>query len=1105
MASLFILVPFFVFSLTPQPTKSDNNRAIPAFAFSWLNENETFIAGETAIIKVIVLGNYETGKYEFPFNPNITVNDKMGNSSFITGVSLHFNGGTDAWRITFVPITVGLFNVLVTDEHFRVLDSSLHFRVNSGKMYPAAGILSWRDGMNEFIAGTKAELLILPKDAYGNNVSSDTEQSLLHNFTLSASTSNRIPPSVVDITDKRWNNQQGYLVIEFITSRSGNLVLHVQVENQTLHDSPLPFVVFPGELDVYSCVAELNVETKYFQLFSTMEGLIYQHDKYENLVSRLYAFDIEVIEKGTNLSMPLADLVFEEVGPGVQSFSFSLQESGSFMLVISDKKKSTLVSNTPYDFTVYIGYCDGANSIVNGSGLNNSVAGETERFSIFLKDAYLYPSPVELESLRVQIMHESDFQIVRPIINIRENRLDYRAINLIDIASFPSVDPKNNVSGNTKHKATDFDVFYTPEKSGLYEIRVFCGNIPLNRGRPFRKQVSSGIVNVSLSGVMNYARKVPKMSKNEIIVHLVDSYSNPVLLEQSKLNLEIASINKSDFSTWTFSDNEDGSYSGPYLAKDVGTYEICASYNGERFLPCPFGVNVYNNEYFPKVYNDTVSVWEDESIAFNVLDNDYFAGGNASILEYTKPSHGSLLQYGNVFRYTPYRGLFGNDSFSYSIIDINGNFASGAVDLLILCRPPQFISIPSNLQATEDLISPTFGGFAGFEIIYSDFDEIINVTLTSKSGNLSLSPMQVQFWQPKWDKLYVYKEANELKLVGYLYAINFALQSIQYFGNENFYGEDIIRVSTINRNGKNEIEIPIYVQPINDPPVVNTPSFVILDNMNDGILIFGQLRDEFDFIEDPDLRNFPGNRSRFSIMFSMEVSDGLLSTSLPANLVSSTELKTKSSYQWQPLQTFVTISKHFLVKAKGIRFKGTIDECNSIMQQLSYHEGEHGDVLTLTVNDLGNYGCYPNCDETISMCLFAESTVNLIRHRPMSSLVAHTLGSAIVIESVFVFSLGLLLLFFVCKCAFVLVYEKKRKKDKEIELLRIEGSYKQTLAEGSAGKEKPSTGNCPLPLSIRGQHSNSNRSFDSCGTTEGDDEHEDSPASNTLASVSLEG
>lgn len=72
-------------------------------------------------------------------------------------------------------------------------------------------------------------------------------------------------------------------------------------------------------------------------------------------------------------------------------------------------------------------------------------------------------------------------------------------------------------------------------------------------------------------------------------------------------------------------------------------------------------------------------------------------------------------------------------------------------------------------------------------------------------------------------------------------------------------------------------------------------------------------------------------------MFSLEVDSGVISTNLPAELISTTELKLKSSYQWQPLQTFVTISKHFMVKAKGIRFRGTINECNSVMQQISYH------------------------------------------------------------------------------------------------------------------------------------------------------------------------
>lgn len=41
-------------------------------------------------------------------------------------------------------------------------------------------------------------------------------------------------------------------------------------------------------------------------------------------------------------------------------------------------------------------------------------------------------------------------------------------------------------------KFSGFDVNYIPERSGIYEIRIFCGNIPLNGGHPFRKAVSAG-------------------------------------------------------------------------------------------------------------------------------------------------------------------------------------------------------------------------------------------------------------------------------------------------------------------------------------------------------------------------------------------------------------------------------------------------------------------------------------------------------------------------------------------------------------------------------------------------------------------------------------
>lgn len=165
--------------------------------------------------------------------------------------------------------------------------------------------------------------------------------------------------------------------------------------------------------------------------------------------------------------------------------------------------------------------------------------------------------------------------------------------------------------------------------------------------------------------------------------------------------------------------------------------------------------------------------------------------------------------------------------------------------------------------------------------------------------------MPMQF-QPKFYEFSIqrdFENANGLTLIGCLDSINFALQSIKYFGKENFYCADAIRISTTNRNGENIIDVPFCVQPINDPLVINIPSYRILDEKSDGVLIFGGQNGKLDFVTDPDILYFPGNRSHFMLLSSVEVSSGFLSTNLPAVLIGSTEI-------CQPLQTFVTISKH---------------------------------------------------------------------------------------------------------------------------------------------------------------------------------------------------
>ncbi|KAG8655487.1 hypothetical protein MANES_04G040225v8 [Manihot esculenta] len=986
---LIRILGFFSLFFPAFESSTSDKAKVPNFAFSWLNDNNTFQAGDTAAIKIIVLGEFDSkGNASLDknaFNPTLTVNGKKGNSSFVSGVFLDTAGDTSTWRITFAPIRVGVFNVFINDDPFKVFDSSLHY--------------------------------------------------------------------------------------EALPEKAGDLLLHVKGGKQTLNGSPLPLKVNPGPLDISNCLPKWKFETNAWQIFSKMEIFIHQRDQYGNLVSGLYEFDADIVERETNLTIPVADLHFEDVVPGIQLFSFSLLEPGNFLLTISDLEHNRSISNMPFAYTVFIGYCDGSASIVNGSGLNDSIAGEISQFSVYLFDIFQYPAFVELGSIKVQIVRENDSYYVQPsIVPIINGNGPAQELSQKEISPAPSDVTMNISAGHFEVAASVFHVIYTSEKSGIYEIYVFCGNILLSGVQSFRKEVKAGKVDVSLSKIVKFSPKVPKLMENEIWVQLMDSFSNHVLSQQSLLKLEIASVNTSGFSTEMFVDNNDGSYTCQYMAKDVRTYEMCVSFDGVNLMPCPFGVNVYGGEYFPKAYDDKISVWEDESIAFDVLANDYFAGHNASIIEFSKPNCGSLLQDGQFFRYTPYQNYYGNDSFMYTISDVNGNLAFATVSIYVLNIPPQFISFPSQLQATEDMISPRYGGFSGFEIRSSDPMENISVTLRADFGTLFLSPLLMQFWDPFWGKFLVKREDDEAKsltLEGCVDVMNLALQSIQYLGNVNFSGNDTVRFSANNKNGINEIAVPAFVQSINDPPFINVPKFIILKGKEDKSLIFDKARDKFEFcVGDPDLLNFPGKKSHFIVAFSVEVNDGFLITSLPAELIDTTELKLINNYQWQPLQTYVTISKHFMVKAHGIRFRGTINDCNLVMQQLSYHGGENGAVLTLKVNDMGNYGCYADCTDNISMPLHVKATVNLIRKRPMSSLAVHTLGSVVIIEFLMVLSFGVVLLFFTCKCAILLVNERSSFKFQNSKQSTLRNFQKESSSADLSEKTTDLTGGCSRYLSI---------------------------------------
>ncbi|XP_071730857.1 protein GAMETE EXPRESSED 2 [Rutidosis leptorrhynchoides] len=1047
------------FTLANHSSSDDSQSDLPSIGFIWSDNKNKYTAGEIAVIIVRIYKDFKSEKDKRLFNPTFTVNGTQGNSSLITELSYDWKNR----KITFIPMMVGRFYIEIDDNRFNVHWYALDYHVSPGPMYEPGGIVSWMGDVDNVIAGEKSTIFILPKDAFGNTITSKKTEPKDYKYYVASARD--VNGTVVTIQDEKYNgwNKFGYISFELTVNTAGHILVHVTYERAPLNGSPLLLTVHPRPIDIGNCLPQWIAETKFFQIFSYMETIIHQRDNFGNLVPGLYKFSVEAFVKGSNLHLPVGDVIYKELSPGIQSLSFKLDQPGDYILIISDTDKKNPIMNMPFEFNVYTGYVNSIHSMLEGDGLDKNVrpAGWGDNFMILLRDEFEYHAPLDKNKLQIRITLAAHW----PEPEIR-----------VDTDIYPRISvSKPGALGNSS-RSSEYDTTYKYKKSGTYEISVFCGNIQLNQGKPILKVVSPGNVDLSKSKLVKYALDVAGVDTNLVLVELMDSFYNRVPNQAKNLTLDVVSAKRpQQFYAW-YKDNQNGTITVGYIIVGTGRFELSFAFQGQRVLP--FAVNVFTQGILPKARDEEVYVFEDNSIGIDALDNDLPYHDYPKILgEICKPSHGSVLVYGHIFRYTPYKGYFGEDTFSYTITDGKGHNSSATVTVHVISIPPRFVSSPSQLLATEDMLSPKFGGFHGLELTYSDTLENISVMISAQHGSVFLSPRLMQLWDPIWNELSVSKaedKAGSLKLTGRLEIINYAFQLLKYIGKEErFNGKDNITLSITSASGKKELNIPMYIQPINDPPYIIVPKFIIVDNdKNDkGFLIFDKQRDKFNVsIGDPDLHHYSGNESEFQVMFSVEVTSGYLSAKLPAGLISTTELKAYRSNQWQPLQTFVAISRHFAVEAKGIRLRGTIRECNSLLQQLFYvgDEHEHDGVLRVSVNDMGFYGCSPDCSEMESVALMTNATINLITRTPISSLVAHSLGSVILLESIALSVLILILMFFMCK-SIIVILRKKKKCQVESQNLQ----HDQHMSRNSSSENMMQlTENSVIPLAQTEQPSN---------------------------------
>jgi len=144
-----------------------------------------------------------------------------------------------------------------------------------------------------------------------------------------------------------------------------------------------------------------------------------------------------------------------------------------------------------------------------------------------------------------------------------------------------------------------------------------------------------------------------------------------------KNNVKNGTLELNENGTWVYTPNTD------YFGQDSFEYIICDS-NDE----CDTGtvtLTILSVDDFPKAGNESITINEDEFFEGNVLDNDTGLGDGNILTELESSPQNGVLIFGNdgAWKYTPKENYFGQDVFTYSVYDGDGDNSEGNVTITI--------------------------------------------------------------------------------------------------------------------------------------------------------------------------------------------------------------------------------------------------------------------------------------------------------------------------------------------------------------------------------------------------------------------------------------
>ncbi|MCO5549392.1 hypothetical protein L7F22_002863 [Adiantum nelumboides] len=215
----------------------------------------------------------------------------------------------------------------------------------------------------------------------------------------------------------------------------------------------------------------------------------------------------------------------------------------------------------------------------------------------------------------------------------------------------------------------------------------------------------------------------------------------------------------------------------------------------------------------------------------------------------------------------------------------------------------------------------------------------------------------------------------------------------------HYNGEDFLVCSVVDKKGAGDVlTVNVTIKAVNDPPYIVAPNYVYLNPLEvSQKMVEIQLQnfsvgdyDQFDKRDDVEL---------LEVEISLEVEIGTIAiilSSLPAVAAASRQ----GHEEWKHLGKIVDANSTVKMTGQGIKFHTSVTDANIALQTFSYSIGplkekNFEDILQLTVNDQGNFGCYGNCSSDISVPLFSTARIFIVPSRLQNAKLDRTKVSLI--------------------------------------------------------------------------------------------------------------